>query len=57
MTMQDARKKEKEFFQGARDYRHLDNVGTGFLAEKLSKHLLNEIKKALPSIMASIKQE
>ncbi|CAD7695187.1 unnamed protein product [Ostreobium quekettii] len=57
MSMQDARKREREFFDGSANYRHLDNIGTGFLAEKLSKHLLHEIKKALPSIMASIKQD
>lgn len=57
MSMANARKRELEYFRSTPDYANLSNVGTTFLADKLSKHLLNEIKKALPGIHASIKKE
>ncbi|GMH42885.1 hypothetical protein BSKO_10804 [Bryopsis sp. KO-2023] len=57
MSMQDARKRELEFFDASPDYTGLANVGTTFMAEKLSRHLLLEIRKALPGIHASIKQD
>lgn len=57
MTMQDARRRELDFFEGSGDYNGLTNVGTAFMAEKLSKHLLLEIRRALPGIHASIKQD
>jgi hypothetical protein len=34
--------------------RGAQNTGTGFLSEKLSAHLINEIMKALPSIQSYI---
>lgn len=57
MSMPDARARELDFFTNSLDYTGLSNVGTAFMANKLSKHLLTEIKKALPGIHASIKQE
>ena len=40
MTMKDAREKEGDFFKGKPEYTDLQNVGTTFLAEKLSNHLI-----------------
>ena len=56
MTMKDARTKEKEFFLSKPEYADLGNVGTTYLAEKLSAHLINEIMKSLPSITSYIDQ-
>ncbi len=52
--MEEARKKELDFFQGSRHYSDLKNVGTGFLSGKLSTHLINAIRKQLPVIQHSI---
>uniref|UniRef100_A0A7S0VAJ5 Uncharacterized protein n=1 Tax=Polytomella parva TaxID=51329 RepID=A0A7S0VAJ5_9CHLO len=50
MSMQDARAKELSFFRSEDAYRDLKNVGTAYLAEKLSNHLISEITNKLPSI-------
>ena len=52
--MEEARKKELDFFKGSRHYSDLKNVGTGFLSSKLSTHLINAIRKQLPVIQHSI---
>lgn len=52
--MQDARAREKEFFLSKPEYADLPNFGTGYLSEKLSAHLINEIMKNLPSIQSYI---
>jgi dynamin 1-like protein len=56
MSMKDARSREKEFFLGRPEYADLTNTGTGYLAEKLSQHLIAEIMKQLPSISSFIDQ-
>eukprot|EP00210_Caulerpa_lentillifera_P005765 g5512.t1 len=57
MDMHAARSRESEFFSGNSEYSDLENVGTGYLSQKLSTHLLNEIKRALPGLLTSIKSE
>lgn len=57
MNMQLARQRESDFFKNDPNYADLPNVGTGYLSEKLSARLLYEIKRALPGIQSSIKQE
>lgn len=57
MDMRAARAREAEFFKGSSEYSDLTNVGTNFLSEKLSTRLLHEIKRALPGLQSSIKQE
>lgn len=52
--MAEARKKELEFFRSSPHYGTLKNVGTGFLAGKLSAHLIGAIRKQLPVIQHSI---
>lgn len=52
--MKDARTRESSFFLGNPAYKDLENVGTGFLATKLSTHLINEILRKLPAISAYI---
>ena len=54
VPMEEARKKELDFFKGSRHYSDLKNVGTGFLSTKLSTHLINAIRKQLPIIQHSI---
>ncbi|GFH12799.1 uncharacterized protein HaLaN_08553, partial [Haematococcus lacustris] len=54
--MKEARAREKEFFTSNAAYADLQNIGTGYLAEKLSQHLINEIMKNLPSISQYIDQ-
>ncbi|BDA43615.1 Dynamin-related protein 1E [Coccomyxa sp. Obi] len=54
VPMEEARKKELDFFKGSRHYSDLKNVGTGFLSSKLSTHLINAIRKQLPVIQHSI---
>ncbi|GAX77714.1 hypothetical protein CEUSTIGMA_g5157.t1 [Chlamydomonas eustigma] len=56
MSMKDARSREKDFFLGRPEYADLSNIGTGYLAEKLSQHLIAEIMKQLPSISSFIDQ-
>mmetsp|Transcript_7411 Transcript_7411/g.12788 ORF Transcript_7411/g.12788 Transcript_7411/m.12788 type:complete len:628 (+) Transcript_7411:31-1914(+) len=54
--MKEARSKENDFFKGMQAYADLPNIGTGYLAEKLSNHLINEIMRNLPSIALYIDQ-
>lgn len=54
VPMEEARKKELDFFKGSRHYSDLKNVGTGFLSSKLSTHLITAIRKQLPIIQHSI---
>ena len=54
MSMDVMRSREKEFFKSMPQYADLSNVGTGYLAETLSKVLINEILKKLPSIQQYI---
>eukprot|EP00798_Chlamydomonas_sp_ICE-L_P025635 gene25635-11293_t len=56
MVMRDARSREIEFFSSKPEYGDLKNTGTGYLSEKLSTHLINEIMKNLPSISSYIDQ-
>ncbi|KAJ9506686.1 hypothetical protein QJQ45_005482 [Haematococcus lacustris] len=56
VSMKEARAREKEFFTSNAAYADLQNIGTGYLAEKLSQHLINEIMKNLPSISQYIDQ-
>ena len=55
--MKDARTREREFFSSQPAYADLTNIGTNFLADKLSAHLINEIMKNLPSIQQYIDQK
>lgn len=57
MNMQSARAREDEFFKGSGEYSDLANVGMAYLSEKLSSRLLHEIKRALPGLQTSIKQD
>ncbi|KAJ9505175.1 hypothetical protein QJQ45_024850 [Haematococcus lacustris] len=57
VSMKEARAREKEFFTSNAAYADLQNIGTGYLAEKLSQHLINEIMKNLPSISQYIDQK
>ncbi len=54
MPMEAARKKELDFFHNSPHYGDLKNVGTGFLANKLSNHLVNAIRKQLPVIQNKV---
>ncbi|MEW5297851.1 MAG: hypothetical protein WDW36_001030 [Sanguina aurantia] len=54
VSMKDARSREKDFFLGQPAYADLANVGTTYLAEKLSTHLIGEIMKNLPSMVTYI---
>jgi len=51
-----ARQKELEFFKGKREYSDLRNVGTNFLSEKLSSHLIGAIRKQMPVIQHNISE-
>lgn len=50
MGMQEARRKELEFFQKQREYGGLRNVGTGYLSSNLSERLINAVRRQLPNI-------
>lgn len=54
MSMTDARAREIEFFRSSDSYRDLDNIGTTYLANKLSNHLINEITRKLPDIQSYV---
>lgn len=54
VNMEAARARERAFFDESEAYRDLTNIGTNYLADKLSTHLINEILKQLPSIQAYI---
>lgn len=54
MGMVEARSREKQFFLGQEEYKDLENTGTTYLAEKLSRHLINEITRKLPEIQSYI---
>lgn len=54
MPMEEARKKELDFFRKNSHYADLKNVGTGFLANKLSNHLINAIRRQLPIIQQKV---
>uniref|UniRef100_A0A7S0WQS1 Dynamin GTPase n=1 Tax=Chlamydomonas leiostraca TaxID=1034604 RepID=A0A7S0WQS1_9CHLO len=56
VSMKEARAREREFFSSTPAYADLTNIGTGYLADKLSNHLINEIMKNLPSISQYIDQ-
>lgn len=50
MSMNDARRKELEFFESTTDYKGLRNVGTGYLATDLSEKLVASVRRQLPNI-------
>mgnify|MGYP001052462427 CR=1 FL=1 len=50
MSMNDARRKELDFFRGSKSYGGLKNVGTGFLSSNLSERLINAVRRQLPNI-------
>jgi dynamin 1-like protein len=52
--MLEARSREKDFFVNKEEYKDLENTGTTYLAEKLSRHLINEITRKLPEIQSYI---
>lgn len=54
VSMKDARQRERDFFLGHASYKDLENIGTTYLAEKLSRHLIMEIRKQLPSLSSHI---
>lgn len=54
MAMGDSRKRELEFFTGNPAYLGVQNVGTTFLSNKLSEHLVLAIRKQLPVIQTAI---
>ncbi len=54
MPMEEARKKELDYFRKNSHYADLKNVGTSFLANKLSNHLINAIRKQLPIIQQKV---
>jgi hypothetical protein len=54
VSMADARDRENAFFRATDAYSRLDNVGTDYLAKKLSTHLINEISRKLPEIQAFV---
>lgn len=55
MSMQRARDNEMAFFKGERSlYNGCTNVGTDFLSNKLSQHLIRAIQLQLPKITSSI---
>jgi len=57
MNIMKAREREQEFFKSSGEYSDLENVGMKFMSEKLSNRLLHAIKRALPGLQSSIKQE
>eukprot|EP00877_Chromochloris_zofingiensis_P008940 jgi/Chrzof1/429/Cz01g15170.t1 len=50
VSMTDARANEKSFFTTSEAYKDLGNIGTEYLANKLSNHLISEINRKLPEI-------
>lgn len=48
--MQDARRRELDFFQKSRDYGQLKNIGTGHLSTELSERLISSVRRQLPNI-------
>jgi len=54
VSMTAARARELDFFRKAPAYASLKNVGTSFLAGKLSDHLVSSIRRALPTIAQGI---
>jgi dynamin 1-like protein len=54
VDMQSARNKEMAFFKANPRYADLKNVGTTFLSNRLSNHLINAIRKQLPQISHQI---
>ncbi|KAK9829182.1 hypothetical protein WJX72_004363 [[Myrmecia] bisecta] len=56
MDMATARKREMDFFKQTGHYDGLKNIGTNFLATKLSSHLMMAIRKQLPTIQHSINE-
>lgn len=54
MAMGDSRKRELEFFSTNPAYAGVQNIGTTFLSNKLSSHLIGAIRKQLPVIQTAI---
>lgn len=54
VSMQDARRKELEFFRKHPAYKDLKNVGTNFLSGHLSDQLLSAIRRQMPTIQHHI---
>lgn len=54
MSMDDARRRELEFFNRNPAYTGSKNLGTGFLSNKLSNHLVAAIRKQLPVIQTFV---
>ena len=54
MAMGDSRKRELEFFSSNPAYAGVQNIGTTFLSNKLSSHLIGAIRKQLPVIQTAI---
>jgi dynamin 1-like protein len=54
VSMTEARERENAFFRASDAYSRLDNVGTDYLAKKLSTHLINEISRKLPEIQSFV---
>lgn len=50
MSMNDARRKEMEFFEGSSDYKGLRNIGTSYLSTDLSEKLIASVRRQLPNI-------
>lgn len=50
MDMGAARRREMDFFKGAKDYASLTNVGTEYLATDLSVKLVASVRRQLPNI-------
>ncbi|KAI7841316.1 hypothetical protein COHA_004935 [Chlorella ohadii] len=50
MSMQDARRRELDFFQKSKDYGLLKNIGTGYLSTELSERLISSVRRQLPNI-------
>lgn len=50
MSMQDARRKEMDYFTKAKDYSGLRNIGTGYLSTELSEKLVASVRRQLPNI-------
>ena len=50
VSMEDARRKEMEFFEGQDAYRGLRNIGTEHLSQDLSEKLISSVRRQLPNI-------
>ena len=57
LRMEDARRRERDFFQSRDEYRDLPNVGTGVLAGRLSEVLEARIRREVPSLQRSIQAQ